>query len=291
MFLFKNRYGEPRSGWSVAAAMILLIFGQMVGRGLVPDGKEDDIIVKIVVTLVYSLITIGGGILLFKLWYRRSARQMGLAKEGWLLDFAHGFGVGALSIGIVFAGLLFSGQAQVMRIDTAKLLSANMLVNFLSVCLFMFSEELITRGYIMTALKTTRNRWVILFASSVIFALAHLMNPGVTPLSLLNIFIVGFLFAYMFIKSGKLWLSTGFHIAWNFFEGDVLGMHVSGFEQAAAVTTRMGTNELITGGIHGPEGGIFVTAILLLGLLYLHFFVKAPNEPAWTMDNNLPMIR
>jgi membrane protease YdiL (CAAX protease family) len=143
----------------------------------------------------------------------------------------------------------------------------------------------------MTAIKTTRTKWVILFVPALLFALLHFMNPDMTPLSLANTFIAGSLFGYMFMKSGVLWLSTGFHIAWNFLTGDIFGMKTSGTEQPSVFITEMGNNPLLTGLPNGPDASIFTTCILLLAILLVFLFIKKPNHTAWTYDNNLPLTR
>ncbi len=292
MYIFKNRYGELRSGWSVSVLLLLTILGLGVASSMIPeDGGEADIALKVAVTLVYSLITIGGGVFLFKIIYKRRLCQMGLASKGWLTGLLYGFLFGAVSMGLIYAVLLLTGEAKVLGVDKAKLLTFSMIIEFLSVGMMAFSEEVLMRGYLMTVLKTTRNKWVIFLAPSILFSLFHLMNPGISLLSLFNTFLAGMLFAYMFIKSGKVWLPSGFHIAWNFFQGDILGMNVSGNSQTAVIDTKLGTNELLTGGNYGPEGGILVTCVLLLGLLYLRFVYKRPNQSTWTMESDLPFTR
>jgi membrane protease YdiL (CAAX protease family) len=242
------------------------------------------------VTLIYSFIAIGGGLLLFKLLYKRSFRQIGLISHGSAAGMLHGMAIGIVSMSLVFGCLLLFGQAET-TVDVKKLLSATILINFASVGLTAFSEELLARGIIMTALKATRRRYVILCASSLIFSLVHLLNPGATVLSLINTFLAGLFFAYMFMKSGALWLPTGFHLAWNFLQGDVFGMNVSGREQFAVFYTKMGTNKLLTGGNTGPEGGLLVTCALILGFAYVRFVIKAPNYPHWSLGGDLPLTR
>jgi membrane protease YdiL (CAAX protease family) len=258
---------------------------------MVPDGKEDDIIIKIFVTIVYSLIVIGGGMMLFKLVYRRNLQQMGLIRKGWFFNFFHGLGFGAASIGLVFVGLLLSGQMTIISVDVDKLLSVALLIHFFFFFLFAFSEELIARGYIMTALKTTRNKWVVFFFFFFLFSLAHLVNLGISILSLIITFLAGLLFAYMFIKSGKLWLPTGFHIAWNFFSGRIFGMRVSGNEQIGVFSIEQGANDFLYGGSYGSEGGFLVTVVLCLGLLYTYYMIKTPAYPVWTIDGDLPLVQ
>lgn len=292
MSVLKNRYGEFRSGWSVTIVLILIIVAQMIGRGLVPeDADETSISVKIITTLVYSLIAIGGGILLFKLLYRREPQQMGLYPAKLFSELLHGFVIGAVSMILLFAALLACGQAEIISVDISRLFSIALIVELISVSLFAFSEELLARGFIMTALKTTRNKWVIILVPAVIFSLVHLLNDGITAWSLINTFLAGLLFTYMFIKTGKLWLSSGFHIAWNFFQGDILGMITSGSEATGVLTTELGTNELLAGGSYGPEGSLLVTGVLVLAFLYVHYVVKKPEHPAWTVDSDLPFTR
>ena len=289
MGIFKNKYNELRSGWTIIAILILIIVAQGIGSSLVPEnGTEDNIVTIVSVTLVYGLLAIGGGMLLFKLLYKSSWKQVGLIPEGLVADLMYGLGIGTVSMIIIFGALLIAGQAKT-SINMEKLLNPILIANLLSVGITAFSEELLIRGFMMTALKTTRRKWVILCGSSILFSLAHLLNPWATALSLANTFIAGLLFAYMFIKSGKLWLPTGYHIAWNFFQGDVFGMNVSGQAQLSAFKTTMGANELLTGGNVGPEGGLLVTIVLLIGALYVRCVIKHPVQKCWTMDSDMPL--
>ena len=294
--IFKNRYGELRSGWSIAMALVLILGGNLLGAIFVPEGREDDIAVVMIVTLVYGIFTIGGCLLLFKLLYKRPLRQMGLIREGCFSGLLHGFVLGAISVALCFIILILTRQIQVSGINKSRLLSIGIIVELASVSVFAFVQELYCRGYIMTALKTTRNKWVILLSSSVIFSLAHIINPDViTVVSLANMALGGLLTAYMFVKSGKIWLPAGYHIAANFMSGDVFGMssdwvHMS--ETSVFATILVGNNEFL---LSGPDGDLLTTGFYLLGLLYVRFLIKTPSDtsqgPVWTMDSDLPFTR
>ena len=92
-----------------------------------------------------------------------------------------------------------------------------------------FSEEMFFRGYVMSTMASRGNKkWVIYVASALIFSIAHGLNPNVSILGLVNIALVGILFAYMFYATNSLWLPIGYHITWNFFQGNVFGFAVSG---------------------------------------------------------------
>ena len=290
MKIIKNKYDELRSGWAILSVVIIILVAQVATGLLVGDGGNDETFGMILlITLMYGLVAIGGGIVLFKLIYKRRVREIGLIREGCIWDLLNGVVAGSISMSLVFISLHLAGQVKTsINIDNTIII---LIANFISLCVFAFSEELLTRGFMMTALKTTRNKWIIFCGSSLLFSLLHLLNSGVTLISTINTFLAGLLFAYMFIKSGKLWLPSGYHIAWNFLQGDVFGMNVSGSEQFSVFNTTMGTNSLLTGGSYGPEGGILVTIVLFAGALYVRLAVKTPKSKHWTMESDMPLIR
>src|SRR5690606_35583110 len=92
-----------------------------------------------------------------------------------------------------------------------------------------FFEEMFFRGYVMSTLESRGNRkWVIYVVSALVFSLTHGTNPNVSVLGLVNIALAEILFAYMFDVTKSLWLPIGYHITWNYFQGNVFGFAVSG---------------------------------------------------------------
>jgi membrane protease YdiL (CAAX protease family) len=247
------------------------------------------------VRLIPQALSMLGVLFLFNFLYRRPLSEMGLVRGKWLQELLLGCLFGIISIALAFGILMVSGQAEVVEINFANMADSTFLISLFSFILVGFNEEILTRGFMMTAFKTTRNRVVIFTGSALIFSLLHLTNSNVTPLSLINIFLVGILFAYMFLKTGKLWAPIGYHITWNFFQGNVFGINVSGGSYGASViTTKLTGVEWITGGAFGAEGGIAVTAVILFGIIFVHFAVKKPDaegEQLWTFDSGLPLVR
>jgi len=98
----------------------------------------------------------------------------------------------------------------------------------------------------------------------------------------------------MFIKTGRLWASIGFHFSWNFVQGFIFGIPVSGvfLPESALMSTVLIGPVWLTGGAFGVEGGAVCTLVLLLGLLFIHFCVKPPDNPEkfWRIDGDLPLI-
>jgi uncharacterized protein len=82
----------------------------------------------------------------------------------------------------------------------------------------------------------------------------------------------------MFLKSNNLWLSIGYHIAWNYFEGSVFGFQVSGQSTESLYKLNTPIKNIITGGQFGPEGGLIVTLIIVIGFIYLWKFYKSKTH-------------
>jgi len=133
-------------------------------------------------------------------------------------------------------------------------------------------EELLFRGYILQNLTDGLNTWWGVLLSSAGFALAHSLNPGVTPVAIAGLFIAGLFMAYGYLRTRQLWLPVGLHIGWNFFEGPVFGFPVSGLDIPRLLHQVETGPDLWTGGPFGPEAGLIILPALGLGagLIYLY---------------------
>lgn len=299
--MFKNQYGEIRSGWIVALSIVLMIVGSFVVSFPI------DIVLSVTNVgeasalseagwLLYLSASLIGSILFcllgFKLIYKRPLKQMGFHAEGWIPQLLIGGLIGIVLFGLATGLLLITGTARVENINFGSITSAVFWAGFVRFIFVGFSEEIACRGLMMTALKTTRNKVLIISIPSILFGLLHLLNDNITVFSIANIILVGILFSYLFIKTGRLWVPIGFHITWNFVQGFIWGIPVSGIEVPSASmmrTTFIGP-DFLTGGAFGVEGGAACTLVLVLGLLVTHFFIKQNNN-FWRIDSDLPLTR
>ena len=64
--------------------------------------------------------------------------------------------------------------------------------------------------------------------NSSFFAILHLMNPGITPVSVLGLFLFGMVFSVMVIYLDSPWAAMAAHAAWNFSQNILLGLPNSG---------------------------------------------------------------
>jgi membrane protease YdiL (CAAX protease family) len=142
------------------------------------------------------------------------------------------------------------------------------------------SEEIIFRGFLFRLFAALGGNWTGLAVTSVFFGLAHAGNPGATPASSVAIAIeAGILLGAAYAASGALWLPIGIHAGWNFAEGFLFSMAVSG---------HTGPSGLIRGDLHGPTfltGGPFgpeasVIAVLVCLALAAVYLRRMPRNPS-----------
>ncbi len=204
---------------------------------------------------------------------RRTFRSLGFEWDTHSLrDLAFGFFVPALLMGSIFA---LEWSAGWLRIDsvmwdevssTSSITIANVFVIFIAVG---FYEELLFRGYRLQNLIEGLNLTWALVISSALFALGHILNPHSSLASILGIFTSGLFMAYGWVRTGRLWLSIGLHIGWNFFEGAVFGFPVSGLSFPQMIHQTNVGPVLITGGAFGPEAGLVILPMVVIGGLLI----------------------
>ena len=89
-------------------------------------------------------------------------------------------------------------------------------------------EEWLVRGYIYHALRQRWRRSIAVLSSALLFAALHGLNPDVSPVALLNTFLVGVILTFLVERSGSLWSATLAHGVWNFAISSLISLPVSG---------------------------------------------------------------
>jgi membrane protease YdiL (CAAX protease family) len=146
-------------------------------------------------------------------------------------------------------------------------------------------EEIMFRGVLFRVVEEDLGTWAALLVSALFFGFAHAGNPGATVWSSAAIAIeAGLLFALLYHLTRSLPLCMGVHAAWNFCQGTVYGIPVSGIKADGwLVSTRTGPDWL-SGGVFGAEASVVALALcslcsagLLVVALRRHSFVP----PCW----------
>ena len=122
--------------------------------------------------------------------------------------------------------------------------------------------------------------WPAMIVVSLGFAAAHLGNPAVGAIGLLNIALAGAWLSFAFFSPAGMPLAWGLHFGLNAGLGLVFDAPVSGFRlRVPAVEYAPGRLAWVDGGLFGPEGGLVATIVLIAGTLaVLGGRFKQPKE-------------
>jgi hypothetical protein len=95
-----------------------------------------------------------------------------------------------------------------------------------------------------------------------------MLNPGLTVLAFINLMLIGIFFAVYVIETNDIWGAAAYHSMWNFAQGTIYGISVSGTNVGNAIfdTTISGKHVILTGGEFGMEGSMLTTIVMCLFL-------------------------
>lgn len=281
MKAFKNEEGEVRSGWKILILflveyILLFIMANIIGSLVVISGSMRE---NIYIILMFSqeIVLILTPILSWKVLFKKDLSLIGLKalnkKE--IKNLILGLIMGIIAITLAFILILLSKSGVLVNSLLEPRFSLSLVIYLILFIFVGFAEELLSRGYIIGAMEASNNnKWFAIMVSAVIFSLMHYGNNGFSLIPFLNIFLVGILFGVMYVKTRSIWLSTGFHITWNFFQGCIYGMPVSGITTPKLYEMTFVGNSILNGGTFGPEGGLIVTMVIILMLVSLVFLIK-----------------
>ena len=226
--------------------------------------------------LYYELFSFVFILILFIFWVKviekNSLSTLGFVKKNWLKYLGWGILISLLQMGVI--ALVY----QVGGIGTFELNELSLEPILFILGLFPFwllqggTEEVATRGWLLTRIAARTNLPLAIAISSSLFGILHLGNSGVTFLSLLNIILDGVLAGLLFIYTDSIWLVVAQHGTWNYLQGNLLGFQVSGTGADASIFSfTMGSGpDWLTGGAFGAEGSIITTLVLLLSVVIVY---------------------
>lgn len=203
---------------------------------------------------------------------KRPISSLGFPKIEQLRTYLKGFGLG---LGLMTLYFIIALLFNVYTIETIAFNGNNLFV-WTSILIILpgwmvqsASEEILTRGWLF---QVTSRKHVLtgIILSSTIFSLLHLANNGLTALSVGNLILYGFFAIFYTLKTENLWAVCGFHCSWNWAQGNIFGISVSGHPIVGGSLLEPGNafgSELLTGGSFGAEGSIIVSIILCLSIL------------------------
>jgi len=177
------------------------------------------------------------------------------------------------SLAIMLAGFSILLLCRQIEVSAINFNVANLLLSIGIFICIAITEEALVRGYILRKLMRHYNKWTALIISSVIFSLMHILNPHITAISIVNLFLAGIILGLPFIFTGNLWCSIAFHFGWNFFQS-LFGFPVSGTNFQSVVIQKHQINNLWTGASFGFEGSVICILFQILTIAFFYYRYK-----------------
>jgi membrane protease YdiL (CAAX protease family) len=279
-------------GGLVGGLLTSLLVSQV--KQIIPPGFELQFsAVSNTVMLVGTFLPMALLLLLWTgLYERRPSWTLGLERSGAVWRFGRGLLVGvalyAAALGICAA----LGYVSVQPADPQRqegLVIQSVLLILLGWLVQGSTEELLCRGWLLPVIGARTRPWVGLLLSALVFAVLHGPNPNVTPLAILNLVLFGLFAGLYALREGGVWGIGALHAAWNWTQGSLFGIAVSGGEVGPSLfSLELRGPAAITGGAFGSEGGLAVTAVLLLGCGALLWLLR--DERRKTNDERFLLV-
>lgn len=147
------------------------------------------------------------------------------------------------------------------------------------------SEELVFRGILFRWIEEFGGSWVALLLTSAFFGASHLMNPHASAIAAVGIaFEAGVMLGAAYMLTRSLWLPMGIHAAWNFAQGEIYDIPVSGSKVHGMLVARLTGDPLLTGNGFGLEASLIAIVLATafgISLLWLAVRRGQLVPPMW----------
>jgi uncharacterized protein len=203
---------------------------------------------------------------------------------GWLKHFVAGSLIGAGTICVAVALAANLGDLDFAQSGYAVYeIVGSMIVSFAVFAAAAAFEEAFFRGYILQTFARSGLAWFAILITSIFFGLVHLKNPNATWFAAINTAVAGIWFGIAYLKTRDLWLVWGLHLFWNWLQGAIFGIEVSGVTQYVSASLLKESDrgpEWLTGGNYGIEAGVACTIALIGSTAAIHYlpFLRASEE-------------
>ncbi len=273
---------------AILIAILCFTVAMLIGKFVLPP------IPGFSLEMTFDLIAIPLLILAYELIIRHlgDTRRDDYRDPAWLRRLGLGVGGGFLifSVAVGIAALL--GVYRVLgEGDGSALLPA-----LLASAIFpAVSEELLFRGILFRWLEEFGGSWVALLLTSAFFGAAHLMNPHASPIAAIGLALeAGVMLGAAYMLTRSLWLPMGLHAAWNFTQGEIYDIPVSGLNVHGLLRARLIGDPLLTGGSFGLEASIIAIVVATLFGLWLLWRAIRKGEvmqPRWVRKRQSVIVR
>jgi uncharacterized protein len=267
-WLLRTASGRWRSPWRLLVFVVALVVGLIVAQSLFAPlvlGVASAVGLRLSLESTVLCVALALAHLAALRWFDgRPWRDAGMGGGSWRPGaLVTGTLTGALGIGIPILLLVGIGWLALRSApDGSSMALALRLLAFLAPAALW--EELAFRGYPLTVLADAVGARIAVVATSMVFGLIHLANPGADWRAVGLVTLAGIWLGVVRLATGSLWAAWLAHLAWNWTMAGLWHAPVSGVT-LGIVDWRLDDAgpDWATGGKWGPEGGAFAA----LGML------------------------
>jgi len=238
-------------------------------------------------------VTVNVGLLLVT--YKVAIRHLGelprddLPLRGSLKNLALGFAGGVALFGMVVGLAALVGVYRIVGCCEQGQIVRDI---FETAILAGFAEELLFRGILFRWIEEFAGSWVALIVTAGLFGLVHIENPNATWFSSFAIAVeAGLLLGGAYMLTRSLWAPIGLHAAWNFTQGYIFGIPVSGVPENGLTQAKLSGPALLSGGQFGLEASVLALVVATAAGIWLVVLAVRRGElmqPWWVRKRELP---
>jgi membrane protease YdiL (CAAX protease family) len=205
---------------------------------------------------------------------RRPLATIGLKWPGGAGVFTRGHLIGCGSIVAVILVTWLAGGYEATAFGPAWQSPGSLLkiaALLLCFCVQGGVEEIVFRGWMLSAIARKFNLPWAIGLSSLLFCLMH-FKPGLNWLVYLNLVLFALFACAWSLKRDNIWGIMGWHAGWNWLLATGFQLPVTGIETnlpALLAEMRPEGSDYLTGGGQGPEGGLAFTLLSTGAIIYL----------------------
>ncbi|MFU2164239.1 CPBP family intramembrane glutamic endopeptidase [Streptococcus pluranimalium] len=208
---------------------------------------------------------------------KRPLITLGFYKDNRFRELLLGFGVGALQFSLSLLVVFLLGGSQFKGVD----FSSTSLLFVLSIIPFWMiqggTEELLTRAWLLPLINSRLGIAIAIGISSFLFGLMHMGNDHITIFAFLDLLLSGIGLALFMLYRDNIWSVMGLHASWNFVQGNIYGIEVSGSDASASLF-RFASNPQaptwLSGGHFGIEGSLITCLVEIAFIIVILYLMK-----------------
>jgi membrane protease YdiL (CAAX protease family) len=228
--------------------------GAMLGKLVPPIGR-------VPVAAAHAAINIAIVFAVYKLAIRHLGERPrdDLGEHGALWNLWLGLLAGFLLFSAVVGVAALSGVYRIVGAGSTE----DLLFDLITIAILPgFMEELAFRGILFRWIEELAGSWAALVITAALFGFSHILNPNATWFSSFALAMeAGLLLGGAYMLTRSLWMPIGLHAAWNYTQGFVFDVPVSGMDQQGLVQAKLSGPELLSGGSFGLEASLIALVL------------------------------